>query len=74
MSHTVTAKSARTVVAFGRVCLVLSFLKFVGAWLSELSGGAVLGFSQQHLFSDAIVFSLLGIGLLLDALWHDRRV
>lgn len=29
--------------------------------------------TQQHLFSDATVLALLGIGMFLDALWHARK-
>ena len=32
----------------------------------ELTGGPLLGLSQQHLFYDAIVLSLFGIGMYLD--------
>jgi hypothetical protein len=39
----------------------------LGAWLTELTGGSLLGLSQQHLFYDAIVLSLFGIGMYLDA-------
>jgi len=30
--------------------------------------------SQQHLFNDAMVLALLGLGMFLDALWHARSV
>ena len=44
----------------------LAFLALLGAWLAELTGGSLLGLSQQHLFYDAIVLSLFGIGMYLD--------
>lgn len=44
----------------------LAFLALLGAWLTELTGGSLLGLSQQHLFYDAIVLSLFGIGMYLD--------
>jgi hypothetical protein len=39
----------------------------------HLTGRALMGMSQQHLFSDATALALLGIGSFLDALWHARR-
>ncbi|MFZ1700974.1 MAG: hypothetical protein WBO10_04435 [Pyrinomonadaceae bacterium] len=44
----------------------LAFLALLGAWLTVLTGGSLLGLSQQHLFYDAIVLSLFGIGMYLD--------
>lgn len=44
----------------------LAFLALSGAWLTELTGGSLFGLSQQHLFYDAIVLSLFGIGMYLD--------
>ncbi|MDO8504207.1 MAG: hypothetical protein Q7S60_06040 [bacterium] len=35
-------------------------LALFGAWIAGASG-SVLGFSQQHLYSDAIVLTLIGI-------------
>lgn len=51
-------------LARGLFCL--AFLALLGAWLTELTGGSLLGLSQQHLFFDAIVLSLFGIGMYLD--------
>ncbi len=44
----------------------LAFLALLGAWLTGLTGGSLLGLSEQHLFYDAIVLSLFGIGMHLD--------
>lgn len=61
-------------VYLGRIFFALAFLALLGAWLSQVTDGAILGFSQQHLFNDAIVLSLFGIGMFHDALWHSRNV
>ena len=61
-------------VYLGRALFVLAFLALLGAWFTQLTGGSLLGMSQQHLFNDAIVMSLLGIGMMVDALWHSRNV
>lgn len=61
-------------VNLGRVFLVLAILALLGAWVTQLTGRALLGMSQQHLFSEAIVLALLGIGMFLDAFWHARNV
>ena len=69
-----TEKATSFFVYLGRVFFALAFLALLGAWLTQATGGAILGFSQQHLYNDAIVLSLFGIGMFIDALWHARRV
>lgn len=69
-----TTTDARVAVYIGRILLTLAFLALVGAWITQLTSGAVLGMSQQHLFSDAMALALLGIGMFLDALWHARHL
>ncbi len=61
-------------VNVGRLLLTLALIALLGAWLTQLTGGAIMGFTQHHLFNDAIVLSLLGIGSLLDAFWHSRKI
>jgi len=61
-------------VRLGRVLLSLAFLALLGAWLTQLTGGQLLGFSQQHLFNDAIALALIGIGCFADAFWHARNL
>ena len=68
------AKATTFFVYLGRILFVLAMLALLGAWLTQLTGRAFLGFSQTHLFNDAIVLSLLGIGMFLDAFWHSRSV
>lgn len=63
---------ARLHVYIGRFLLTLAFLALLGAWATQLLGEPVLGMSQQHLFSDATVLSLLGIASFLDALYHAK--
>lgn len=74
MESTKTTKATPFFVYLGRIFFVLAFLALLGAWLTQLTGGTVLGMSQQHLFNDAIVLSLFGIGMFVDALWHSRNI
>jgi hypothetical protein len=69
-----TTSGARVTVYTGGVLLTLAFLALPGAWVTRLTGGTLFGLGQQHLFNDATVLALLGIGMFLDALWHARRV
>lgn len=71
---TTTEKATPFFVYLGRIFFVLATLALLGAWLTQLTGGKILGFDQQHLFNDAIVLSLFGIGMFLDALWHSRNI
>ena len=64
--------SARLAVFVGRLLLALALVALVGAWATQLMGSPLLGMSQQHLFSDATVLALLGIGSFLDALYHVK--
>jgi hypothetical protein len=66
--------AARIAVNIGRILLGLALLALLAAWFTQLTGGRVLGMSQQHLFNDATVLALLGIGMFLDAFWHARNV
>lgn len=66
MATTQTNKATRFFIYTGRLAGALAILALVGAWASEFTDGALFGLSQQHLFSDAIAFSLVGIGLGLD--------
>ncbi len=58
-------------INLGRVFILLSFLALVGAWIAK--SGAVLGMSESHLFSDATVLALLGIGMLADGIIHRKE-
>lgn len=69
-----TITSARLAVYIGRVFFALALLALIGAWITQTNDGRFLGMSQQHLFNDAMVLALLGIGSFLDAFWHARRV
>lgn len=48
------------------------FLALLGAWLATWRGGPVLGLSEEHLFRDATVLTLVGVAFLVDALVHER--
>lgn len=71
---TTTEKATPFFVYVGRLFFALAFLALLGAWLTQLTGGTLMGMSQQHLFNDAIALSLLGVGMMIDALWHSRNV
>jgi len=66
--------STQTAAGIGRMALGLGFLALLGAWLTQLTSQPLLGMSQIHLFNDAIVLSLLGIGMLLDSKLHSKGV
>jgi hypothetical protein len=65
---------AKTAATLGRLLLGLAFLSLLGAWLTQLTGQPLWGLSQIHLFSDATVLSLLGIGALVDAKLHSQKI
>ena len=57
----------------GRISLTLSVLSLIGAWIATQTG-SLFGLDQTHLFNDAIVFSLLGIGTLIDVQLHAKNI
>lgn len=65
---------AKTAATIGRLFLFVGFLALLGAWYTQLTGAMFLGMSQLHLFSDATVLSLLGIGALIDAKLHSQKI
>ena len=65
---------ARFFILVSRLSGVLAFLALLGAWLTQLTGGTLLGMSQQHLFNDAIVLALFSIASLLDGLVHAKNL
>jgi len=67
-------KGTSFMVYLGRIFFALAFLALLGAWYTQMTGGTLLGMSQQHLFNDAIVLSLFGIGMFVDAIWHSRNI
>lgn len=69
---TATRKGAVVFTGLGRIFLALSFFALLGAWVTQLTREPLLGMSQTHLFCDAIVLALLGIGCLIDAFMHER--
>jgi hypothetical protein len=66
--------SVRFFVSAGRLLLLLALLALFGAWITQLTGATLLGMTQQHFFNDAMALALLGIGMFLDAFWHERHV
>lgn len=71
---TLSKQAAPLFVYIGRILLTLSLVALLGAWLTELTGRPIMGLTQQHLFDDATVLALLGIGCFLDATWHSRNL
>lgn len=69
-----SSTAAPLVVYIARILIGLAILALLGAWMTQLTGSPLLGMDQHHLFSDAIVLSVLGIAFFLDALWHSRRI
>lgn len=59
-------------VYIGRFFLALAFLALISAWMLQLTGGTLLGMTQEHLFNDSVALALLGIGLLIDALNQSK--
>lgn len=57
--------NAKTAANIGRILLIVGFFALLGSWWTQLTGQPLLGLSQTHLFSDATVLSLLGIGALI---------
>lgn len=47
-------------------------LALIGAWVAG-ENGTVLGFSQQHLYSDAIVLTLISISALVCTLVYLKQ-
>lgn len=66
--------ASRIAINIGRILLTLALLALLGAWITQLTRTTLFGMSQQHLFSDATVLALLGIGMFLDGLWHARAI
>ena len=57
----------------GRISLAFGTASLVGAWIATQTG-SLFGLGQSHLFSDATVFSLLGIGFLIDSGLHNKKI
>lgn len=71
---TLSKQATPLFVYIGRILLTLSLIALLGAWLTALTGRPIMGLTQQHLFDDATVLALLGIGCFLDAVWHSRNL
>jgi len=57
---------------FGRIAGVWGALSLVGAWIAG-EEGTMLGFSQQHLYNDAIALTLLSISALVCAIIYLQQ-
>jgi hypothetical protein len=65
-------KSAKLFINIGRFFALLSLIAFMLTWVTEFTGGNVLGRNETHLFNDAIVLALLSIICLLDGYLHSK--
>lgn len=64
----------KAAIYLGRLFGLLALSALVGAWVTQVTGGTLLGMSQQHLFNDAIVLALFSIAGLLDGLLHSKNL
>ena len=62
--------TSKTAITIGRISLTVAFLALIGAWITQATGNTLMGMSQAHLFSDATVLALIGIGMFLDGVVH----
>lgn len=74
MNQITNARLARSAVFVARIFIALAFLALVGAWITQLTGGTLLGMNQQHLFNDTFALGVLGIAVFLDSLWHAKGI
>jgi len=70
-------RTKQHLIHIGRIFFGVSFVFLVGAIVTQVTGGVLLGMNQQYLFNDAIVLALFGIGVHIFALrkttvktWH----
>lgn len=61
-----SGRSRNWSLIIGRVALVWAVVEASAAGLASMSGGSLLGISEQHLSLDALVAALVGIGFVLD--------
>lgn len=66
--------ATKLAIGLGRICGGLAFLALLGAWITQLTGGTILGMGQQHFFNDATVLALFCIAGLLDGVLHSRSL
>ena len=55
-----------------RILGIWGGLALIGAWLAG-GGGTALGFSQQHLYNDAIILTLISISALVCAMVYLQQ-
>jgi hypothetical protein len=67
-------QAAKLFIRIGRLFALLALIAFVLTWVSEFTGGNVLGRTEAHLFNDAIVLALLSIVCLLDGYLHSKNL
>ena len=60
-------------IIIGRVLLVIALFEIAGATLAVWNGGSLFGATEQHYFSDGLIWALAGIGFMIDGT-ADQRV
>lgn len=65
-------KNSKLFIKIGRLLSVLSLIAFMLTWVTGYTGHNILGRSEEHLFSDAIILALLSIICLLDGYLHSK--
>ena len=55
-----------------RILGIWGGLALIGAWIAG-EGGTALGFSQQHLYNDAIILTLVSISALVCAMVYLQQ-
>lgn len=53
-------------IIIGRVLLVIALCEIAGATLAVWNWGSLFGATEQHYFSDGLIWALVGIGFMID--------
>lgn len=53
-------------IIFGRVLLIIALFEIAGATLAVWNGGSLFGATEEHYFSDGLIWALVGIGFIID--------
>lgn len=67
-------KNSKLFINLGRLFSVLAFIAFALTWITAFTDGNILGRSEEHLFNDAMILSLLSIICLIDGYLHSKGI
>jgi uncharacterized membrane protein len=73
-SNNKNTRRAKIVFVIERVFGVLAFIALLCAWITQVTGGSIMGMNQQHFFFDSIALSLVSIGYLLNGLLYSKNL